>query len=90
MLRTWCALEQGGVCEVMFEVMLGDAAEQLKSIEDCTINCCVTSPPYYCLRDYGMDGQIGLEESPAQALFLLPLKNLKAQTSKFAQSLVSH
>ena len=29
-----------------------------------TVNCCVTSPPYYGLRDYGVDGQIGLEDSP--------------------------
>jgi DNA modification methylase len=29
------------------------------------VQCCVTSPPYYALRDYGIDGQIGLEETPA-------------------------
>jgi DNA modification methylase len=29
-----------------------------------SVQCCVTSPPYYCLRDYGCDGQIGLERSP--------------------------
>jgi DNA modification methylase len=31
---------------------------------DKTVQCCVTSPPYYGLRDYGVDGQIGLEETP--------------------------
>jgi len=31
---------------------------------DNLIDCCITSPPYYGLRDYGIDGQIGLEESP--------------------------
>jgi DNA modification methylase len=31
---------------------------------DGSVHCCVTSPPYYGLRDYGVSGQIGLEESP--------------------------
>lgn len=29
-----------------------------------SVNCCITSPPYYGLRDYGVDGQIGLEQTP--------------------------
>lgn len=44
--------------------MLGDAKKQLKNIPDKFINTIVTSPPYYGLRDYGMKGQIGLENSP--------------------------
>lgn len=36
----------------------------LSSIPSKFINCCVTSPPYFGLRDYGIDGQIGLESSP--------------------------
>jgi DNA modification methylase len=40
--------------------------EGLKSLPDCSIDCCVTSPPYYGLRNYGVDGQIGLEESPEE------------------------
>ena len=36
----------------------------MKSLPDNCIDCCVTSPPYYALRDYGVDGQIGLEQSP--------------------------
>src|ERR1039458_2214796 len=31
---------------------------------DASVHCCVTSPPYYGLRDYGVDGQIGLEQTP--------------------------
>jgi site-specific DNA-methyltransferase (adenine-specific) len=38
----------------------------MRTIPDQSINCCVTSPPYYGLRDYGCDGQIGLEETPDQ------------------------
>lgn len=33
---------------------------------DNSVDCCVTSPPYFCLRDYGCDGQIGLEDTPEQ------------------------
>lgn len=36
----------------------------LKTLETGSVNCCITSPPYYNLRDYGMDEQIGLEETP--------------------------
>ncbi|MFN9113513.1 MAG: DNA-methyltransferase [Bacteroidota bacterium] len=36
----------------------------MKQIPDASVHCVVTSPPYYGLRDYGVDGQIGLEESP--------------------------
>jgi len=41
-----------------------DAIAWLKTLPDNSVNCCVTSPPYYGLRDYGVDGQIGLEETP--------------------------
>jgi DNA modification methylase len=38
----------------------------LKKLESNSIDCCVTSPPYFGLRDYGTDEQIGLEETPEQ------------------------
>lgn len=44
----------------------GDCREVLKTLPDESVNCCVTSPPYYGLRDYGVDGQIGIEESPGE------------------------
>ena len=44
----------------------GDCLEVLKDIPDEAVNCCVTSPPYYGLRDYGNDKQIGLEETPIE------------------------
>jgi DNA modification methylase len=43
-----------------------DCRETLKRMPEQFIQCCVTSPPYYGLRDYGHDGQIGLEETPEQ------------------------
>lgn len=45
-------------------LLLGDAAEQLATVPDRAVNCVVTSPPYYGLRDYGVDGQLGLENTP--------------------------
>lgn len=38
----------------------------LKSIPDNSIHCCVTSPPYYKLRDYGHKDQIGIEKTPEE------------------------
>lgn len=43
----------------------GDALEVLRSLPDASVDCCVTSPPYFGLRDYGEPGQYGLEDSPA-------------------------
>jgi DNA modification methylase len=42
----------------------GDCLDILPTLEANTIQCCVTSPPYYGLRDYGCAGQIGLEGTP--------------------------
>ena len=42
----------------------GDCLEVLRTLPDCSVQCCVTSPPYWGLRDYGVDGQLGLESSP--------------------------
>ena len=47
-------------------IIQGDALTVLKTLDDESVNCCVTSPPYYNLRDYGVDGQIGLESSPEE------------------------
>ena len=41
-----------------------DCLAALKEMPDESVDCCVTSPPYYGLRDYGMKGQIGREETP--------------------------
>lgn len=47
-------------------VLLGDVRQQLTLVPDQSVQCVVTSPPYYGLRDYGVDGQIGLEPTPAE------------------------
>lgn len=50
----------------MNRIVTGDCLFWLDLLEDKSIDCCVTSPPYYGLRDYGHTGQIGLEETPQQ------------------------
>lgn len=44
----------------------GDAGAVLATLPDESVDCIVTSPPYFGLRDYGVDGQIGAEASPAE------------------------
>lgn len=44
----------------------GDSLAVLQALPDQSVDCCVTSPPYFGLRDYGQEGQYGLEASPAE------------------------
>lgn len=48
----------------MGKIIIADALTGLRSLEDESVNMCVTSPPYFNLRDYGVEGQIGTETSP--------------------------
>jgi DNA modification methylase len=45
-------------------ILEGDCRSVLATLPDASVQCCVTSPPYFGLRDYGHDGQIGLEQTP--------------------------
>lgn len=47
-------------------ILQGDTRQVLKTLPDASVHCCVTSPPYFGLRDYGMPEQIGLEQTPAE------------------------
>jgi DNA modification methylase len=49
---------------VSWEIHQGDCLDILKTLPKQSVNCCVTSPPYFGLRDYGVPGQIGLEQTP--------------------------
>jgi DNA modification methylase len=49
---------------VVVKIIKGDCREVLRTLPDESVHCVVTSPPYFGLRDYGVDGQIGLEPSP--------------------------
>ena len=50
----------------LIKVYVGDCRETLKNLADESVNTCITSPPYYGLRDYGESDQLGLEETPEQ------------------------
>lgn len=47
-------------------VYVGDALTTLRELDDESVDCCVTSPPYWGLRDYGVEGQLGMEATPAE------------------------
>jgi len=52
-------------------ILQGDALEVLKTLSSNSVQCCITSPPYYGLRDYGVPGQIGLEDTPDAYISML-------------------
>ena len=45
-------------------ILIGDCRNLLREMPEKSVHTCVTSPPYFGLRDYGMDDQIGLEQTP--------------------------
>ena len=47
-------------------ILNGDVMDGLRSLPDRSVHCIVTSPPYWGLRDYGVEGQIGIEPSPEE------------------------
>ena len=52
-------------------IITADALQGLARVETATVDTCVTSPPYYMLRDYGIAGQIGLEATPKEYIAAL-------------------
>ena len=50
--------------EILDTILCGDAVEQLKALPDESVDMCLTSPPYFSLRNYDMEGQIGQEDTP--------------------------
>lgn len=56
----WHGMTLGGQ---QWSIYQGDAVANLRKLPDESIHCVITSPPYFWLRDYGVDGQIGLEET---------------------------
>ena len=59
-------MDGGGDRVTESRCIIGDSRDVLGTLEDRSIHTCVTSPPYWGLRDYGHDGQIGLEETPEE------------------------
>lgn len=48
------------------QIIHGDALDIAKTLPNESIDCCITSPPYFCLRTYGVEGQYGLETTPEE------------------------
>jgi len=48
------------------QVLVGDAATVIASLPSASVDAVITSPPYFQLRDYGVDGQLGLEPNVDQ------------------------
>jgi site-specific DNA-methyltransferase (adenine-specific)/site-specific DNA-methyltransferase (cytosine-N4-specific) len=58
------SLQKQSITEILTpttKLILGDSREVLSTLPDNLFQCCITSPPYWGLRDYGIDGQIGSE-----------------------------
>ncbi len=67
-------------------ILRGDVRERLAELPDSSVHCIVTSPPYWALRDYGVTGQIGLEESPLDYIDTMTAKTVEiAATLKLFQ-----
>jgi DNA modification methylase len=61
-------------------ILHGDCIEQMKTLADNSVDCCVTSPPYWGLRDYGVSGQLGLEKTPEE--FVAAIVNVFRQVKR--------
>src|SRR3954462_4444475 len=53
-----------GVTSPTWRILAGGCRQQLATLPEKSVQTCVTSPPYFGLRDYGHGGQIGLEPTP--------------------------
>ncbi|MBU2167542.1 MAG: site-specific DNA-methyltransferase [Alphaproteobacteria bacterium] len=47
-------------------ILVGDWVDRLRELPDACVHACITSPPYWGLRDYGVEGQLGLEATPGE------------------------
>lgn len=50
----------------MLEILVGDCVEQMRLLPEKSVQTCITSPPYFGLRDYGVAGQVGHEQTPTE------------------------
>lgn len=66
--------------EVFQSLIIGDALKKLRKLRSDSVHCCVTSPPYWQMRDYGMKGQVGLE--PSLGLYVEKLVEIFAQVRR--------
>lgn len=62
---------RGGGALVGVSIIIGDVREKLRELPSDSVDCVVTSPPYWGLRDYGVEGQIGLERTLGEHLAVM-------------------
>lgn len=62
-MQSYWQVDNGDTIQTIYQ---GDALEALRGLPSESVHCCVTSPPYWGLRDYGIEGQIGLEKTPEE------------------------
>jgi DNA modification methylase len=67
-IKGWQERTRSGVEWTLYN---GDAVEVLQTLKPGTVDVIVTSPPYYCLRDYKVEGQIGLEDTVEEYVTVL-------------------
>lgn len=61
-------------------ILVGDATERLRQLPEASVDCVITSPPYFQLRDYGMPEQIGLE--PTISAWVTSVRTVLAQVAR--------
>ena len=64
-------LSINGEIALTVQILIGDVRDRLRDLPDSSVDCVVTSPPYWGLRNYGVGGQIGLESTPAEFISVL-------------------
>ena len=77
------------------DIYEGDCIEQLKRLADQSINTCITSPPYWGLRNYQEDKQLGMEDTPEEFISnlvdvfreVIPLFAKAYQSNSFVEKL---
>jgi len=62
-MQLYRQIHNSGTTQAIYQ---GNALEVLRGLPSESVHCCITSPPYWGLRDYGVEGQIGLEKTPAE------------------------
>jgi DNA modification methylase len=66
------------------KIIQGDCIDTMRALPDCCVDCCITSPPYWGLRDYGIAGQIGLEKTPEE--FIAKIVEVFRQVKRLLKS----
>jgi len=62
-MQSYWQVDNGDTIQTIYQ---GDALEVLRGLPSESVHCCITSPPYWGLRDYGVEGQLGLEDTPEE------------------------